>query len=555
MHHGARPRLFLLAVTTAMLLPFLGKAFHVDDPLYLWTARQIQSQPLDFYGFVITWDQRTRPMHEEMQNPPLFAYYLAAVAACFGWNEVGIHLSLLPVSLLAAWGTYELSSRFCARPLLASLAAVLTPVFVVSATQVMGDMMFLALWVWSLHGWDIGIREEKRGPLLLACVLAGAATYAKYFGIALVPLLVLHALLYGRWRVIAYLLIPLALIVAFEAWTTRHYGHGLLGSAFVNADSRRNPYSTFLATEFLATLTFVGGCFASAWLIAGCCRPQRFLAAFLFAAALLMALLPLLATVIPGFESHVERMDILVQISVFAAVGGSCIWLWFRDLTRQRDRTSLLLFAWLAGTLSFTALVNWTISARNLLPMVPAMGIVLARHVDWIQARTKIRMDKRVVVGLVASGLLAFWVAAADWRLAESGREAAKELLAECLDSKGNVWFTGDWGFQYYMQLGGAKPLDLAEWRMAKGACFIGALSATQVLELPPIVARRRRLLDYPVGFGLATMSEFRAAGFYSTLSGPLPFGFGSVPPRRFVLQEILHDIGAKRHPEDGAQP
>ncbi|MFO0949239.1 MAG: hypothetical protein U1D30_25560 [Planctomycetota bacterium] len=93
---NAWPWLLLIAITTSLLVPFLGKAYHVDDPLFLWTARQIQTHPLDFYGFTITWDQRAVPMHVEMQNPPLFAYYLAAVTALVGWSELAIHVALLP---------------------------------------------------------------------------------------------------------------------------------------------------------------------------------------------------------------------------------------------------------------------------------------------------------------------------------------------------------------------------------------------------------------------------------------------------------------------------
>ncbi len=48
---AVHPRLTLLLVVLAVLAPFLAKPFNIDDPLFLWTARQIQAHPADPYGF------------------------------------------------------------------------------------------------------------------------------------------------------------------------------------------------------------------------------------------------------------------------------------------------------------------------------------------------------------------------------------------------------------------------------------------------------------------------------------------------------------------------
>ncbi len=74
----------LTAVTLACLLPFLGKAFHMDDPLFIWAARHIESHPFDFYGFDVEWGLQQTPMSAEMLNPPLASYFMAGVGAVFG---------------------------------------------------------------------------------------------------------------------------------------------------------------------------------------------------------------------------------------------------------------------------------------------------------------------------------------------------------------------------------------------------------------------------------------------------------------------------------------
>ena len=118
------PHLLVLAITLACLLPFLGKPFHIDDPLFIWAAKQITSHPVDFYGFPVNWYGTVMRMADVMQNPPLTSYYLAATAAPFGFQEWAVHFALLVPALLAASGTFALARRFCRRPWLAALAAV-----------------------------------------------------------------------------------------------------------------------------------------------------------------------------------------------------------------------------------------------------------------------------------------------------------------------------------------------------------------------------------------------------------------------------------------------
>ena len=63
--------LVLAAATAACLVPFAAKPFHLDDPLFLWSARQIQTHPLDPYGFSVNWDLAPSPFYDTTKNPPL----------------------------------------------------------------------------------------------------------------------------------------------------------------------------------------------------------------------------------------------------------------------------------------------------------------------------------------------------------------------------------------------------------------------------------------------------------------------------------------------------
>src|SRR5437588_12824884 len=106
MHSSYKPQALLALIAAAALAPFLNKAFHIDDPLFLWMAQQIAKHPLDPYGFDVNWPSFAQPMSMVMQNPPLCSYFIAAVASLFGWSELVLHSAFFfwaALSVLAAF--------------------------------------------------------------------------------------------------------------------------------------------------------------------------------------------------------------------------------------------------------------------------------------------------------------------------------------------------------------------------------------------------------------------------------------------------------------------
>ena len=229
-------------LTLACLVPFSGRAFHVDDPLFVWAGRQIVKSPGNPYGFDLIWDFTRVRMSDVTQNPPLASYYAAAVGSVAGWSERALHLGFLAITLALVLGTYRLAEKFTKYPLLAALATLLTPGLLVSASSVMCDTMMLALWVWAVICWIEGLEPERPGLLILSGMLVGAAELTKYFGAALIPLLVVYSIMRlrkpGRWML--YLLIPIAMLWGYQHWTASIYGQGLLTRAAVFAAGMRD---------------------------------------------------------------------------------------------------------------------------------------------------------------------------------------------------------------------------------------------------------------------------------------------------------------------------
>ena len=81
---SARERFGLCFIVAAATVPFLGKAFHIDDPLYLAVARQILAKPWDPFGAEILWEKSPEYLFDADFNPPLWNYLMAGVLAITG---------------------------------------------------------------------------------------------------------------------------------------------------------------------------------------------------------------------------------------------------------------------------------------------------------------------------------------------------------------------------------------------------------------------------------------------------------------------------------------
>lgn len=532
--------LILVVITLACLVPFAAKAFHIDDTLFLRAARQIQDHPLDFYGFPYNWEGREVPMVEVMKNPPLASYYIALVAACCGWSELALHLAFLLPAVAVALGTYRLALLFCSRPLLATLAAVLTPVFLVSSSNVMCDTMMLAFWVWAVDFWVRGIRTENHVHLAIAALFVVLCSLTKYFGISLVPLLLVYGYArkrtFGIWA--AFLLIPIVLLACYEWGAVMLYGRGLLTDAGVYASSYRTRQGPGLAEKTVITLSFTGGCLFTALCYSPLLWRMRTLAAGIVLMVLTLIGLPLLHTLgrFPLHDPSGVKWVSVSQIALFIVAGMSVLGVAIAEYWRHRTAETLFLFLWIAGTFIFAGFLNWTVNGRSILPMVPAVGIVLMLRLDHRTGTDRPDVSWPLLLPLVPAVLIALLATRSDFLLAQSARNAAATIHRDFTAHSGTLWFQGHWGFQYYMESLGEKPLDFDRSPLAPGDRVVIPANNSFLRPLPQDSVQLERVYSFPAGNWLATMSGPLGAGFYADAWGPLPFAFGSVPLEEYYV-------------------
>jgi hypothetical protein len=544
--------LLLTGITLLCLLPFSGRAFHVDDPLFVWSGQQIVTHPLDPYGFQVVWDNFSEPMSEITKNPPLACYYAAAIGWIAGWSERALHLGFLLPAIALVLGTYRLSIRFTRLPLIATAAALLTPGVLVSASSVMCDVMMLAFWIWAAILWIEGLDNGKQSYLIASSLLLTLGALTKYFGVCLLPLLLVYSITrkrrLGWWAL--YFLVPIVLLAAYQRWTTVLYGHAMFSDAFTFAHSEQavNGKPSFLASAFVGA-SFVGGCTLSA----------LFFAPFLWGWKKLVVALSVSALCTLMFARGwvgLGHYDVLVrecfrsgwiapgiQLTIAISAGIAVFSLGVTELREWRNSELLFLRLWLLGTFIFAGFVNWSVNGRSVIPLIPAAVILLARRLEQRHYDTTWGHQRKVALALALSGVISLWVTKADSDWANSARQASEIIQKQVGKGTNAVWFTGHWGFQYYIQLWGARPMDFLRSDTSAGDVLIIPESNAVSYTLPsPRYVATSGLLRINLQQPVSTMRWREGAGFYSSFFGFLPFAFGRPATEQYyVLRLATH--------------
>jgi hypothetical protein len=305
----------------------VAKPFHIDDPMYIWAAQQIQVDPLHFYGFDVNWHGFDQPMSVANKNPPGVSFYLALVAAVFGWSEVGLHLGMLLPAVALGLGVLRLARRLCETPLVAALAVLTMPAVLLSSTTLMADVTMLALWCWAVVLWMEGLADGRAARLLAAGGLAGLAFLTKYMAVSLIPLLLAYSLAEKhrprRWA--PALLVPLAAVAAYQWWMLATYGHSPLTDVGAYSVSARDATGSDLHGRGLIGLAFLGGCLLTGLFYAPLLWSRRVL--LVAAAAIPVGIAAVSALEAVGSHSlrgeSGVRWGLVVQIVLFARIAAA----------------------------------------------------------------------------------------------------------------------------------------------------------------------------------------------------------------------------------------
>ncbi|MBI5545259.1 MAG: glycosyltransferase family 39 protein [Deltaproteobacteria bacterium] len=520
-----------MLVSLVLLAPYAHKAFTVDDTLFLFQARQALTTPLTPAATFTVWSTEVERLSSIMPSGPITAWLLTPAMA-LGGAEWAAHLAVWTLFLLGLWATVALALRLGLsreRAAWAGLLVAATPVALSMAGTCMPDVPAFAFATIGLERL-LAYKQERRLTQAVACAVAlalGSLTRSHIILLAGVGALALiddtRIERPATWRRLGWgglvLLLGAPLLHVAVTLLTRDpwRGHDTVSAMAHFASWRSMDRTSFgFFTHWSVALPL-----ALPWAV----LRRRELSRKLFVFALLVGMALLLAA---GFQSWWWMTPLFaLGVTVLADL--------FVDARQRGDATQLWLLAWLL--ISLPVVVYVQLPPRYLVPSAPAVAILLLRRLEGLP----LPMARRWLGAIVAVGLLVgSLILHADAVFAGLGRRAANELVAPRVAAGQTVWFWGHWGFQFYAERAGARPLTLSPPHPRSGDAVIvddGALpNDHQGLDLPVEFENRVGTLvhDWP---GPRLMAA--GAGYFSTHWGFLPISWGTKALDRFDVYEV----------------
>ena len=536
-------KFFLIIATVLILTPFLTKPVHMDDPVFIWVAQYISTNPWDFFGFDVNWYGHVVSVAEINKNPPLTSYFMALFATLLGWSELALHIAFIIPAIALILGTYRLAQLFGANPLGAALSMLCCPVVLISTTTLMVDIFMLSLWIWAVVYWVDGINKQHIYSLLYSACLITLAALTKYIAISLLPLLFVYSLIAEKklTKNTAALLIPVFLLSLFFWYMQAKYGQNFLSNIFGFSVDAKTDVSKSITDSLIVGMIFIGGCLLF----------PLFYIQHLFNKTELLWLFGLFCILLLTFFVAGEagytslrnpegiRYGLLIQWPVFFALGVCILYLLYREMRKNNQPLSWLLFFWIAGILFFALFLNWSTNGRSILTITPVVTILMWRQLSMNES-FKLNNKITMFLPLIPAFLVAITVTWADYRLARSAQEAAIYSVNNHANVENTLWFQGSWGFQYYMQQYGAKRIAVNKDTLVPGDILVMPNNNSNTFPVPRDRFELVEIKKFAMPSFVSVMSPKSGAGFYTSIFGSSPYVLGKGYPEVYYILKVV---------------
>lgn len=454
--------LLLAGVAT---VPWLEKAFHIDDVLYLMVADQILKTPSMPYGDIVEtrvlWDAedgQPASLFKTDFNPPLWKYVLAAAIDAFGHVEWKLHLVSAGTVFLAAWGIYFVSRRWTERPLWCVAMVLLGPFFL-PAQNLMIEPPLLCLTSWATYFMARSWERDRTGPAFLAGTLVGMAVLTKYTSGLFLGVFVFGCVLHRRPKSLVFLVPATALLGLWLLHNDLVYGKQHITSHGVVFKPAEWPVRILIVLRILGSVSL----FWPIWAVSLWRRgvSGRIALVAIGIASLSIGWLDLLQAqgTFRGWGIS-ARTGIQIHFVAFTSLGALTLLAFAADTLCsaiddprkwRTDKVDRFLDIWILLLIAFNITSVPFNAVRHLLFLFLAM--------TWRSARV-IPTDSRSlpVLCLVPSIVVAMALSIADYEFANRHRDFARTTLRRDVQTHRTVWYTGNWGWVWYALEQGALP-------------------------------------------------------------------------------------------------
>jgi hypothetical protein len=575
--------LLAFVLACAASLAFATKAVQQDDWAYLRVADHLRTDPAHVFEQTTLYKGMPIDVASGVPHGPVWPLALAiARAPLFGTHTLWVAHALSALCHgLAALGIAALAARFGARPIGTALLYALSATAWPLASNVMTDVPMVGLFCAALALAARGIERGAGFELGAAGVLAALAALTRYHGLAVFPMLLLSGFVFAapRWRNFVPLLVGIALVAAYFAWTRVLLGvtDAQRASGVLLAIEHIDRSTAGLATVATIGVCALGGLCIGLCGLSGLVRSAR--SAPLSALGLVFGLgAGLYLAYGPAAERSVQPSGVNATLQWGSlALGGALLgyaaavvvrWIvalrggGFASLRVERYGAALYGACWLLGfALAATVSVPFG-CARYVLPALPAVALLLGRAASqWCGPRLAVVGVGSGVLATAALGLLA---AEADHRAAAVYPDVAAQVRvrrgAEGAWNEGKLWIWGDLGFRWYLEeaqlgsvLAGTSNEPRSGDRVLKSAVCTSSPDDGKSgdYKLQPQLIRRLRAaeeLHFKDDWPVRVHNTYAPAGLYHADAGLLPFAFSTAE------HDVIHVWSVEDHNELLAQ-
>jgi 4-amino-4-deoxy-L-arabinose transferase-like glycosyltransferase len=467
----------LLALALLFTLLNSFKPLCIDDTLYYYNARQMASHPFEPYGHQLFWNDLPSPAIEVLA-PPLFSYYWSIAINLFGERPLLWKLWLLPLSLLLVFALAALFRRFAeGHELSLTCLTIISPVFLPSF-NLMLEVPVAALGLTALALFLRAHDCHSYGWAALAGLVAGLAMQTKYTAFVMPGLMLLYAILFGRVRLgLLAALVAAAVFWSFEGFIALRAGHShLLYQSQVYGSVNLLRKYLYLSWPLLTLMGGVAPALALLGLVTLGARRRVIIAAGACVALgyVLIGVLPaslntLSRDAVTG-EEKLTLAHLIFSIYGVAVYGILAVVVrrllelkkesWANVLAHWREhRVELFLTLWLLIEIAAYFALSPIPAVRRMTLLLVVSTLLIGRLASRACAGPERKALMRgVLMGGMLLGLLFYGVDLHDAFVEKLAVDNAAMRLDE-FNSHATRWYVGRWGFQFYAERAGMKPV------------------------------------------------------------------------------------------------
>jgi hypothetical protein len=526
----AWPALLLAAFC---LIPYLNKAFVVDDPWFLTMAKQIVQHPAHPLDFEICWNDgaECRSANQFASGNALLGQvgqgYALVPTILGGAHEWVAHLTQLVLVWIAIVAMTSLIFRFGWdrwHAMAGALLLVAIPPFLPMASTAMPDILATAIALVAMERLAAWKSEQKWTQGVAAAIALGLAGFARSHLVLLLPLAafflldsinpreILEQLRRKGWLwtpVFAGFGILLALILA-----VREHNLALNPPPVVTGLWHIPPNLSAYLAYFVFPLPL-----AFCWLASRLKTKRPSLVFFL----IFVVLIPLFL-----------RWSFLL-VAFLAIIGLRVLAGLFLQAFKKRDHTNLFLLLWILIPLPIVYYTH--LPMKYVLPCIPAVILLCFRLLDGVS----LRFARSAAFALILAGTgYSLLILHSDAEFADFGRDTLVHLIQPHVAAGEKVWFPGQYWSYWYAPLAGAtltypggpqpRPGDLLVLDV-----YADSMGAHWPLGRFP----HRTLVDSVVHKYRFGRTMGAGIGLYTNGAGFWLWGFGESDKDRFELWRI----------------